>query len=207
MDVLPTRKEETLDHVEAASSLPDKEVLSAAEDDDMSKEQQRSIMRRIDLRVTAVTGILYCISLVDRTNLGAASIAGYVLPPAPLSWSHITNGIFRLSKDLDLGINNRYNYVALLFFVPYIIFEFPGTILSRLIGPRWFLGGICFLWGVVLMCFGFVTNWTQLLGLRVLLGFFEAGLFPAIIYILSTWYTRCKSHEGDSAKPTGLTKT
>jgi hypothetical protein len=83
MDVSsPASKGDTLDHVEAAGSLPEKEVLKVEEEDEMPKEQQRSIMRRIDIRVTAVTGILYCISLVDRTNLGAASIAGYMLARA-----------------------------------------------------------------------------------------------------------------------------
>ena len=31
-----------------------------------------------------------------------------------------------------------------------------------------------------------------MLGLRVVLGMFEAGLFPSIIYLLATWYARCK---------------
>ena len=31
-----------------------------------------------------------------------------------------------------------------------------------------------------------------MLGLRVTLGTFEAGLFPGAIYLLSLWYTRCK---------------
>jgi hypothetical protein len=31
-----------------------------------------------------------------------------------------------------------------------------------------------------------------MLGLRIILGTFEAGLFPGAIYLLSLWYTRCK---------------
>jgi MFS family permease len=97
-----------------------------------------------------------------------------------------------MTKDLDLRVSNRYNLVALIFFVPYVIFEFPGTVFARIVGPRIFLGSICMLWGVVMIGFGFVTNWHQLLGLRVLLGVFEAGYFPACIYLLSTYYTRCE---------------
>jgi hypothetical protein len=44
--------------------------------EDIPLEEQRRILRKIDLRVTAVTGVMFCISLMDRTNLGAASIAG-----------------------------------------------------------------------------------------------------------------------------------
>jgi hypothetical protein len=39
---------------------------------------------------------------------------------------------------------------------------------------------------------GFVKNWGQLVGLRVLLGVLEAGYFPGCVYLLSCWYTRCK---------------
>lgn len=35
-------------------------------------------------------------------------------------------------------------------------------------------------------------NWTVLIGLRIILGILEAGLFPALAYLLSLWYTRCK---------------
>lgn len=39
---------------------------------------------------------------------------------------------------------------------------------------------------------GFVRNYQQLYACRVLLGFLEAGFFPSCVYLLSTWYTRCK---------------
>lgn len=41
-------------------------------------EEQRSIIWRIDRRLVLTLGFLYMISLMDRTNLGAAAIAGYV---------------------------------------------------------------------------------------------------------------------------------
>lgn len=41
-----------------------------------SEAEQKAIIRRIDLRLVVVLGCLYCISLLDRTNLGAASVAG-----------------------------------------------------------------------------------------------------------------------------------
>jgi MFS family permease len=43
---------------------------------------------------------------------------------------------------------------------------------------------------------GFVVNHSQLSGMRVLLGVLEAGFFPSCVYLLSTWYTRCKSTMG-----------
>ncbi len=54
---------------------------SAASDDyecEFTPEEQRKIIHRIDRRLVVTVGVLYCISLMDRTNLSAASIAGSV---------------------------------------------------------------------------------------------------------------------------------
>jgi hypothetical protein len=45
-------------------------------DEEFTPEEQRKIIRRIDLRLVTMTGLAYCISLMDRTNLSAAAIAG-----------------------------------------------------------------------------------------------------------------------------------
>lgn len=49
-------------------------------DDDLTAftpEEQRKIIHRVDRRLVTTVGIMYCISLMDRTNLSAAAIAGY----------------------------------------------------------------------------------------------------------------------------------
>ena len=50
----------------------DEEYLNA-----FTPEQQRKIIHRIDRRLVTTVGVMYCISLMDRTNLSAAAIAGY----------------------------------------------------------------------------------------------------------------------------------
>lgn len=47
-----------------------------------------------------------------------------------------------------------------------------------------------FCWGIINMCMGFVHSYGALLGLRFLLGIFEAGLLPGIIYVTSQYYKR-----------------
>ena len=44
---------------------------------------------------------------------------------------------------------------------------------------------------------GFVKDWGQLVVTRVLLGILEAGYFPGCVYLLSCWYTRCKTTTKD----------
>ena len=63
--------EETASSEYAASDIDNDAVYSLNE--------QRSIIHRIDRRLVTICGISYCFSIIDRGNLGNASIAGSVL--------------------------------------------------------------------------------------------------------------------------------
>ncbi|RVX69478.1 hypothetical protein B0A52_06542 [Exophiala mesophila] len=151
----------------------EKEPIIEALDDDpvYSYEEQRKIIQRLDWRLITVAGIIYMNSLMDRANLPNAAIAG-------------------MNEDLDMEDGYGYSIIALVFFVTYTLFQPPATILTRKIGPRPFLSGICLAWGAVMVGFGFVQTWQTLIPLRLLLGLFEAGYFPGVVYLISTWYSR-----------------
>ncbi|KAH7395474.1 retrograde regulation protein 2 [Cadophora sp. MPI-SDFR-AT-0126] len=133
-------------------------------------QEQRKIIHRVDRRLVTTLGALYACSLMDRTNLGAVNIAG-------------------MSKALHLH-GTQYSLIVLIFFIPYVLFQPPATVVLRKVGPRHFLTAIVILWGGCMIGFGFVKKWDQMVGLRVILGVLEAGFFPGCAYLLSTWYTR-----------------
>lgn len=81
--------------------------------DSFTPQEQRKIVRRVDVRLVLVLGALYAVSLMDRTNLGNAVIAG-------------------MAVDLKL-IGARYSIITLIFFVSIL---FKGRQISSLIGPR-----------------------------------------------------------------------
>ena len=43
---------------------------------EFSPEEQKHIIQRVDRRLIVTCGFMYCVSLLDRTNLGAAVVAG-----------------------------------------------------------------------------------------------------------------------------------
>jgi hypothetical protein len=61
-----------LDHVERTAT----EDSNDARINIFSEAEQKAIIRRIDRRLVTTLGLLYCASLMDRTNLGSAAIAG-----------------------------------------------------------------------------------------------------------------------------------
>jgi sugar phosphate permease len=140
------------------SDTTDSDRLNDERINAFTPEEQRKIIRRIDYRLVVTLGLMYCVSLMDRTNLGIAVVAG-------------------MGVDLVL-IGERYSIVVLLFFITYVLLQPPATVVLRKVGPRIFLPLITMLWGISMICFGFVRQWTDLLGLRLILGVFEAGFFP-----------------------------
>ena len=46
---------------------------------------------------------------------------------------------------------DRYSVITLVFFIPYVFFQPPATVLLRKIGPRVFLPAITFLWGCIMI--------------------------------------------------------
>jgi len=43
---------------------------------EFTPDEQKDIIRKVDLRLVTTLGFMYMCSLMDRTNLGAANIAG-----------------------------------------------------------------------------------------------------------------------------------
>ena len=56
--------------------------------------------------------------------------------------------------------------------------------------PARYLAGLCLCWGLVATFTAFVQNFAQLVACRLLLGLFEAGMFPGIMLFLTMFYNR-----------------
>lgn len=75
---------------DARNSLKEETIEENVSIDETSAAY-RKLVHRIDRRLIVTTGFMYCVSLVDRTNIGAANIAGMAV---------------------DLGLNVGYRYVS-----------------------------------------------------------------------------------------------
>ncbi|KIX94632.1 uncharacterized protein Z520_09678 [Fonsecaea multimorphosa CBS 102226] len=133
-------------------------------------DEQKKIVRRVDLRLILPLGLMYCVALIDRVNLGTAAVAG-------------------MAVDLKLT-GERYPLIALVFLITYALFQPPATVATRRIGPRIFLPAITFLWGLTMICAALVEFWYQPIPIRLILGGLETGSFPGAAYLLSCWYPR-----------------
>ncbi|KFH44059.1 putative transporter -like protein [Hapsidospora chrysogenum ATCC 11550] len=134
------------------------------------RRAERRLRNKIDLMIMPTICLLYLFCFIDRANIGNARIAG---------------------MDMDLGMKGfDYNATLSMFYVSYIVFEMPSNVLCKWMGPGWFLPLLTVLFGICSIGSGLVQTVPQMMGVRFLLGMFEAGMLPGIAYYLSRWYRR-----------------
>ena len=134
---------------------------------DFSIIEQDNVYRKVTLRLIPLLFCCFVMAYLDRINIGFA----------------------QLQMKETLGFSAAvYGLGASIFFVGYLLFEVPSNMLLKRIGTRKTLLRIMFCWGIVSAATMFVTTPMQFYVLRFLLGVFEAGFFPGVIYYLTLWY-------------------
>lgn len=76
--------------LEEAASQSKEVIEHEEEDEEFTPEEQKRIIRRIDRRLIVTCGIMYCISLMDRTNLSAAAIAGMIVELQLINFRYVS---------------------------------------------------------------------------------------------------------------------
>ncbi|TLD04879.1 uncharacterized protein PgNI_09209 [Pyricularia grisea] len=133
-------------------------------------EDEKKLVRKIDMYLLPCIWIMYLLSYMDRTNIGNALIAG-------------------MDKDLDLD-SSRYSIALVVFFVTYVVFEVPSNMVLSRTRPSLYLPGIMIIWGSITCGMAFTPSYRALIAFRVLMGMFEAGFAPGVLLLLSSWYKK-----------------
>jgi len=98
-------------------------------------------------------------------------------------------GFAKLQMQSDLGFSDAaYGVGAGIFFIGYVLFELPSNLMLPKVGARKTFSRILVLWGITSACMLFVRSVPAFYAMRFLLGVFEAGFAPGMIYYLSCWY-------------------
>ncbi|ORY81511.1 putative MFS transporter [Protomyces lactucae-debilis] len=133
-------------------------------------EEEKKLLRKIDLRLIPWLSFLYLLSFLDRANIGNARLQG-------------------LEKSLGLK-DQQYLWALTIFFFPYAAAEPACNILLKGLKPHVWFTAIIVAWAIVMTCMSAMTNYSGILAARFFLGLTEAGLFPGVNYYLSCWYKR-----------------
>ena len=126
-----------------------------------------ALYNRLNWRLLPFLLACYMFAYLDRVNVGFA----------------------KLQMQSELGFSDAaYGVGAGIFFLGYILFELPSNLLLPRVGARKTFSRILVLWGITSACMLFVRSVPTFYAMRFLLGVFEAGFAPGMIYYLSCWY-------------------
>lgn len=132
----------------------------------MTMSVEAAASSKVRWRVLAPIMVLIVLSSLDRVNISFAA----------------------LQMNADIGLAPKdYGLAVGLFFVGYLLFQFPSTWLLTKIGARRWIAACVTLWGIVAAAMAFVRSAEELYVLRFLLGCAESGFAPGIVYYCSGW--------------------
>jgi MFS family permease len=126
-----------------------------------------AVYSKIAKRIIPFLALLFVMAWLDRYNLGFA----------------------KLQMVKDLGFSQAvYGFGAGIVYFGYMLFEIPSNLLLERIGARKTFARITILWGITSIATMFVKTAAWFYILRFLLGSFEAGLFPGVVFYLTYWF-------------------
>lgn len=154
---------------ESIDEKPPRQPLSDTSDDIGTAEEARlinekSLIRKVDLRLLPAVTVLYLLSFLDRSNVANAKVEG-------------------LAEAVNMTDCQYLNGLT-LFFLGYVLFEVPCNIILKRTTPKFWLPTLTILWGVVATLLGVVQNRAGFYAARFFLGFLESGLFPGVVFYL-----------------------
>jgi len=120
--------------------------------------------------IMPIVFITYSLAYLDRANYGFASAAGI---------------------NRDLGISQGLSsLIGALFFLGYFFFQIPGAIYAERRSVKKLVFVSLVLWGGCAALTGIVSNIASLIVIRFVLGVVEAAVMPAMLILISNWFTK-----------------
>ncbi|KAK6206946.1 major facilitator superfamily transporter [Colletotrichum tabaci] len=135
---------------------------------------ERKLLYKLDMKLMLAMFFLNFLSLMGRTNIGAALIR-------------------QLPQDLKLDAMKVF-IVLTMPAAPLILLEVPSNLLMRFLDRKFnfsYMSYMCLLdvlLGVVTIGQGFVKTFDQIMVTRFLVGVFDAGLIPGCVFLCSLYY-------------------
>uniref|UniRef100_A0A0B7JVF2 Major facilitator superfamily (MFS) profile domain-containing protein n=1 Tax=Bionectria ochroleuca TaxID=29856 RepID=A0A0B7JVF2_BIOOC len=126
--------------------------------------------RKIDSSVLLLLFLGLLVFQLDRMNLASALTGGFATD-------------IKVTQD-TINLGNQ------LMFMGIVVLEIPCNMALQRLGPRKWISGQVFVFGLVATLQLLLKNRTGFLVSRLVLGLAEAGYIPGAIYTLSTWYTK-----------------
>lgn len=154
------------------------------------QELNKRVLWKIDLHILPLITLAYLFNYLDRTNLGNAKT--------------LNNDIEGGTMVEQIGLtSDRYNIIVCLFYVPYVLFEFPSNILMKKFTPSVHLGRIITCWAIITLCTAAVNNYAGMIAVRIAMGIAEVCYNSLEIPIVDAFTRQASSQVVSTISPFG----
>src|SRR6185295_3299755 len=96
-----------------------------------------------------------------------------------------------MAKDLNITAATS-SLLGSLFFLGYFFFQIPGAHYAAKKSAKKLIFWSLILWGGLAMATGIISNITLLIIIRFMLGVVESAVMPAMLILLSRWFTKAE---------------
>ncbi|EGV66386.1 MFS general substrate transporter [Yamadazyma tenuis ATCC 10573] len=127
------------------------------------------VIRKVDLTLLAFATVSTFIKYIDKSNLTAAYVSG-------------------MQEDLKI-FGNELNYANTAYNIACILCGYPFGYLMARFSTRWLIIFVEVAWIIITFSFSSIQTPLQMIVLRCLLGIFECAHYPALSFLLGTYYT------------------
>ncbi|GAA6051464.1 hypothetical protein NBRC10513_000412 [Rhodotorula toruloides] len=146
------------------------EFIKSQHREEITPEQNKSIVRRIDWCILPLFLITQTLQYLDKTALNYAKVFG-------------------MDKAMHLT-GSQYSWTASIFYIGFLVAQEPAAYLIGRFKANQVLGVTCVLWGICVLTMMACKNFATAMVNRFFLGFFEAAVTPGLSLMTGMWYTR-----------------
>ena len=132
----------------------------------------KEMLRKRWLYILPAVFVTYSLAYLDRANYGFGAAAG-------------------LAKTLKIS-GSQSALLGALFFLGYFLFQIPGAAYARRRSARFLVFFALVSWGALASLTGIIRNFWLLVVDRFLLGVAESFILPAMLILLTNWFTRAE---------------
>lgn len=159
-------------HRAGSADDPKMKTTSKIETRDGYVQRVQRALRKRWLFILPSVFITYSLAYLDRANYGFGAAAG-------------------LAKTLNIS-GSQSALLGALFFLGYFLFQIPGAAFAGRKSARVLVFFALVTWGALASLTGVIRNFWLLAADRLLLGVAESFILPALLILLTNWFTRAE---------------
>ncbi|KAF5234548.1 hypothetical protein FAUST_7528 [Fusarium austroamericanum] len=141
-------------------------------DQHLKSPEERKLVRKLDFGILICATLGWWMKYLDQNNIVNAYVSG-------------------MKEDLNIQ-GNQYTYMLMCYTIAFAVMQVPSNAIVLKVRPR-----ICIVvcelgWTVFTFAQAAATSPTQMYAFRFMIGLFESGFSPIIIFLLGSWYNKAE---------------